>query len=72
MGFNYAQAFLEQPGLSEEQIKQIGVAAILAYRFEFPDVEYIEVEFYMETKHVEAAGGPESRLYSWKQLGFKL
>jgi hypothetical protein len=26
----------------------------------------------METKHVEVTGGPEPRLYSWKQLGFEL
>lgn len=72
MGYNYSSAFLERPSLSEALIKEIGVAAIILYKAEFPDVEYIEVAFYMETKHVEATGGPEPRLYSWKQLGFEI
>lgn len=71
MPYNYAKAFEKQPErLTVDQIKEIGVTAIIHYRYEFPDVEYVEVEFYMETEHVEATGGPEPRLYSWKSLGF--
>ena len=72
MAYNYAHAFAERPCLTQEQIKEIAVSAIIEYRYEFPDVVSIEVQFYMESKHVEATGdGGEPRLYSWKQLGFQ-
>ena len=69
--YNFYEAFHPTAQLSKQQCKMVGVAAILQYRFEFEDVEYIEVSFFMDTKHVEVTGGPEIRIYSWKELGFE-
>lgn len=70
--YNFYQAFHPTTQLPEKQCKEIGVAAIIQYRYEFEDVEYIEVKFYFDTKTVEVLGGPEIRIYSWKELGFEL
>ena len=70
--YNYLEAFNIPPQLSEDQLKEIALAATFLYFEEFPEAQGGIVAFYMETKHVEVTGGPEPRLYSWKQLGFEL
>jgi hypothetical protein len=73
MGYNYLQAFTEQPQqpeICENCIRNIAATAIIHYKHEFPDVQQIHCEFYLSSKHVECTGAAEPRLYSFKQLGF--
>ena len=72
MSYNYHAAFQQPTGYTKQQLEEIAVAACCAYGMEFPDAKDVDVDFYFETKHVEVTGGPEPRLYSWKQLGFQL
>lgn len=68
MGYNYHSAFQETT-YSTDCLKQIALAAVLAFKAEFPDELRVEFKVWQKSKNVEVVG-KQTVFYTWKELGF--
>lgn len=75
MGYNYADAFSAEEELTPDQRELIKAALIVAlknYRHEFPDAPKAHFTVFLSNPCIQVSGGPEIRVYTFEELGFKI